>query len=170
MIKKISIIFVFFILLVIILFSTSSFEQSTVVVQNNHTKQPISITPDKYKDRFCNMTIKDVTYSAQVVLENEDTLFFDDIGCLVLWLQEQSKTSLEKDKIVLWVWAKDENKYIDARQAWYSLTERTPMHYGFGAYKTKQNNYINFATMTNKMLQSHTMANPKIRKELLGNN
>ncbi len=166
MIKKISIIFAFFILLVIILFSTSSFEQSIVVVQNNYTKQPISITPNKYKDRFCNMTIEDITYSAQVVLQNEDTLFFDDIGCLVLWLKDQKK----KDKIVLWVWTKDENRYIDARQAWYSLTDRTPMHYGFGAYKTKQNNYINFDTMTNKMLQGHTMANPKVRKELLGNN
>ncbi len=166
MIKKILIIVSFFCFIVIILFSTSNFEQSIVVIQHNHKKEPIKIEPNKYKDRFCNMTIEDVTYSAQVILPNNDTLFFDDIGCLVLWLKDKS----EKSKIILWVWAKDKNKYIDAREAWYSLDEQTPMHYGFGAYKIKQNNYINFDTMSNKMIQGITMANPKIRKELLGNN
>jgi len=166
MIKKIFIILMFFLFLVLILFSTSSFEQSTVVVPHNSTKQPINIKPNKYKDRFCNMTIEDITYSAQVVLPSNDTLFFDDIGCLVLWLEEQKN----KNKIILWVWAKDINKYIDARKAWYSLTESTPMHYGFGAYTNKEKNYINFDTMSNKMLQGITMANPKIRKKLLGNN
>ena len=166
MLKKILIIFSIFTILIIILFSTSSFKQLTVVTQNNHTKQPIQIKSSQYKDRFCNMTIKDITYSAQVVLPNNDTLFFDDIGCLVLWLKDQPN----KEKIVLWVWAKDVNRYIDAKKAWYSLIESTPMHYGFGAYKIKQTNYINFDTMNNKMLQGNTMANPKIRKELLGNN
>ncbi len=166
MLKKTLIIFCIFITLIIILFSTTSFEQSIVVVQNNHKKEPISITPYKYKDMFCNMTIEDITYSAQVVLENKDTLFFDDIGCLVLWLQNKPN----KEKFILWVWAKDKNKYIDALKAWYSLTESTPMHYGFGAYKEKQTNYINFDTMSNKMIQGITMANPKIRKKLLGNN
>jgi len=168
MLRKLLIIFGSFIILVIILFSTSSFEQSIVVVQNNYKKEPILIEKSKYKDRFCNMTIEDTTYSAQVVLQNNDTLFFDDIGCLVLWLEDQKNT--QKEKIVLWVWAKDENKYINARDAWYSLTDHTPMHYGFGAYKIKQNNYIDYDTMTTKMLQGITMANPKIRKQLLGNN
>lgn len=166
MFKKLLIIFIFFILLVVILFSTSSFEQSKVVVQNNHNKQPIEMIPNQYTDRFCNMKIEDISYSAQVVLQNNDTLFFDDIGCLILWLNEQTN----QDKIILWVWAKDTNQYIDARKAWYSLTERTPMHYGFGAYFKKQNHYINFDTMRDKMLKGITMANPKVRKKLLGNN
>ncbi len=166
MLKKSLIIFSIFTILIFILFSTTSFEQSTVVVQNNHKKEPISITPHKYKDRFCNMTIEDITYSAQVILANNDTLFFDDIGCLVLWLKDQPN----QEKIVLWVWAKDTNKYINAKKAWYSLTEQTPMHYGFGAYTNKQTHYINFDTMSDKMIQGITMANPKIRKELLGNN
>lgn len=166
MIKKIVRIFIFFFLIIIILFSTTSFKQSTVVVQHNHKKEPINIVAHKYKDRFCNMDIEDITYSAQAILINNDTIFFDDIGCLILWLEEQTR----KDKIVLWVWARDAGIYIDATKAWYSLTEHTPMRYGFGAYKTKQNNYINFDTMTHSMLNGNTMANPKIRKYLLGNN
>ncbi len=166
MFKKTLIIFSIFTIIIIILFSTTSFKQSIVVVQNNHKKEAILITPHKYKDRFCNMTIEDITYSAQVVLENNDTLFFDDIGCLVLWLKDQPN----KEKIVLWVWAKDKKKYINALKAWYSQTESTPMHYGFGAYQDKQIHYISFDIMSDKMIQGTTMVDPKIRKELLGNN
>ena len=166
MIKKLLTIFLFFIFLVIILFSTSSFEQSIVVHQHNDSKQAINIKNHLYKDRFCNMTIKNITYSAQAVLPNKDTLFFDDIGCLVLWLESQSI----KDDIILWVYAKDKYKYIDARKAWYSLNEYTPMRYGFGAYKIRKDKFVNFKNMSEKMLSGKTMANPKVRKELRGNN
>ena len=84
---------------------------------------------------------------------------------MVLWLEEQKS----KNDIVLWVWAKDINKYINARKAWYSLTEKTPMNYGFGAYKIKKDQYVDFDTMSAKMLKGETMANPKVRKQLLGN-
>ena len=166
MIKKLLTIFLFFIFLVIILFSTTSFEQSIVVHQHNDTKQAIDIKNNLYKDRFCNMTIKDISYCAQAVLPNKDTLFFDDIGCLVLWLNTQDT----KNDIVLWVYSKDKKIYIDAREAWYSLTEHTPMRYGFGAYKIKKESFIDFETMSERMLSKKTMANPKVRKELLGNN
>ncbi|MDA7848070.1 nitrous oxide reductase accessory protein NosL [Sulfurospirillum sp.] len=162
MIKKTLIIFTVFILLIIILFSTSSFKQDIVVKQNNYTKKPIQIEKNVYKDRFCNMTIKDIKYSAQVILANNDTLFFDDIGCLILWMQEQK----QKDEMVLWVYTED--KYIDARKAWYSLDEFTPMRYGFGAYSVKKDGYIDFNTMSKRVLNNETMANPKTRRHILG--
>ncbi len=109
------------------------------------------------------MTISDISYSAQVVLPNNDTLFFDDIGCLVLWLEGQK----QKNEMILWVYSKD--RYIDAKKAWYSLDEFTPMRYGFGAYSIKKDGYIDFDTMSQKMLNNETMANPKTRKHILGN-
>ena len=166
MIKKIAIILIFFLIIVALLFSTSSFKQSIVVIPYNNKKEPIAITPDQYKDRFCNMTIQDVTYSAQAILPNGDTLFFDDVGCLVLWRENQKN----KDEIILWVWAKDRNDYIDGEKAWYSVDESTPMNYGFGAYEIKKDDFINFETMRARMISGETMANPKVRKKLLGDN
>jgi len=166
MIKKIMIILIFFIILVFSLFSTSSFKQHIVVTPNNHTKQAIQIEKDKYKDRFCNMSISDISYSAQAILENGDTLFFDDIGCLVLWEKDQKN----KANIVLWVYAKDKQKYINAKKAWYSVDELSPMRYGFGAYSKKQDKRIDFETMKKNMLSQTTMANPKVRKHILGSN
>lgn len=172
MVRKIFIILVVFISLVLILFSTSGFEKSIVVTQHNYTKEPIKIEKSKYKDRYCNMTIEDISNSSQAVLPNGDTLFFDDIGCLVLWLSEQKKIFQKKEfnKIILWVWAKDTSRYINAREAWYSLTDSTPMRYGFSGYEKKDKNYINFDTMQDKMLKGETLRNRKTRKELFGNN
>ena len=147
MLKKTLIIFTLFILLILALFSTSNFEQLVVVQPNNFAKNPIAMTPNRYKDRFCNMTITDMNYSSQAILPNGNTLFFDDVGCLVLWLQTQP---LPKD-IELWIWAKDKAKYIYAKEAWYAPYEKTPMSYGFGAYQQKKPNYINFTSMQKRV-------------------
>ena len=112
MIKTILVIATIFSILIFILFSTTNFKQLVVASQYNDTKNPIHIKENKYKDRYCNMTIKDIKYSAQAILENHTTLFFDDIGCLVLWLNSQEK----QEEILLWVWAKDTNKYINAKK------------------------------------------------------
>jgi hypothetical protein len=144
-----------FSILIFLLFSTSDFKQLIVVKQNNISKQAINIEANKYKDRYCNMTIKEVNYSAQAILENNDTLFFDDIGCLILWLDTQKN----KDNLTLWIWAQDTKQYINARDAWYSQNERTPMHYGFGAYKNKKQNYIDFNTVYKNILKEQNYGN-----------
>jgi hypothetical protein len=144
MLRVVLVILAIFSALILILFSTTDFKQLTVVEKNNISKQAIKIESNLYKDRYCNMTIKDVKYSAQAILENNDTLFFDDIGCLILWLDTQKK----KNNITLWVWAEDINKYIDARNAFYNYGEKTPMHYNYGAYKMRSKNSISFDKLT----------------------
>ncbi len=165
--KQTIIILGIFIAVLFALFSTTDFKQSKVVVQNNINKTPIPIKANEHSDRYCNMSITDIDYSAQAILTNGDTLFFDDIGCMVMWLEEQKK---DKDQITLWIWAKDTKQYIDAKKAWYFLGEDTPMHYGFGAYTKKQNGFIDFKDCQFKILRGETMKNPKIKGEILGNN
>jgi hypothetical protein len=162
--KKIVIIISLFLAIVLILFSTTNFKQSVVVKQNNISKKPLKIKLNHYTDRYCNMTIKSLSYSAQAVLENGNTLFFDDPSCLVLWLNKQK----DKDKKVLWVYAKDKNIYIDAKNSWYHFGEDTPMEYGFGAYKQKKDGYIDFEEFELRVLRGETMQNLNIRKEILG--
>jgi hypothetical protein len=42
------------------------------------------------------------------------------------------------------------------------------MHYGFSAYEKKKENLISFDEMQIRMLRGEHMANPKIRKHILG--
>ncbi len=63
---------------------------------------------------------------------------------------------------------KDSKKYIDARMAWFSRTETTPMGYGFGAYEIKKDGLISFEEMLLKVLRNEDLRNPYIKKELIG--
>ena len=127
MFKVILVIASIFLTLTAILFSTTNFQQQIVVEKNNTLKQAIDLKPQKYKDRYCNMTINDIDYSAQAILANNDTLFFDDIGCLINWLHKQTN----QRNITLFIYAKDTKHYIDIKKAYYIQGEKTPMHYGF---------------------------------------
>jgi hypothetical protein len=165
MIKKIFLFIAIFTILLLILFSTTNFKKSVVVKQHNKNKVALKIVPNKYTDRYCNMKIVDINYSAQAIMPNNDTFFFDDPGCMVSWFKNQKN----KSDIVLWVWAKDIKKYINARDAWYSSNETTPMEYGFGAYKIRIYGYINFQTMKLKVFRGETLQNDIIRKKELKN-
>ncbi|MBN2825907.1 MAG: nitrous oxide reductase accessory protein NosL [Campylobacterales bacterium] len=112
----------------------------------------------------CRMGVEHKENSAQVVFEDEKTYIFDDVGCLVLWI-EQVKAN--KETIKMFVYAKDTHRWMDATRAFYSIKDATPMGYGFGGYEKKQQDFIDFDTMTLKMLRGENMSDPKIRKMLL---
>jgi len=83
----------------------------------------------------CAMAVSDHNYSAQirqVIPGQRSKLYkFDDIGCAVIWLDEQSW----KDDPLAEMWVTDyrNGDWIDARKAHYVLGKITPMDYGLGA-------------------------------------
>jgi len=113
----------------------------------------------------CRMGVEHKENAAQVVFEDEKTYIFDDVGCLVLWI-EQVKAN--KEAIKMFVFAKDTHRWIDAKKAFYSIKDETPMGYGFGGYEKNQTEFIDIETMRLKMLRGENMSDPKIRKMLLG--
>ena len=165
MLKKILILISILVGLLLLLFSTTGFEKSIVVSENNIEKKALPIKLNHYTDRYCNMKIVDINYTAEAIISDGKTFFFDDVGCMVSWLKEQKN----QDSVVLWVWAKDKQKYIDAKGAWYSTNEITPMEYGFGAYQDKQKDYIDFETMRLKVYRGETLQNDILRKKEIGN-
>jgi hypothetical protein len=82
---------------------------------------------------------------------------------MVHWIENKKF----KENATIWVMTKDTKKYINGRKAWYSRTDETPMHYGFGAYEIKQNGFIDFKTMSLYMLRGEHLGNPLIKKQLL---
>jgi len=107
----------------------------------------------------CNMPIaKSKEYSSYL-----GSVYFDDMGCLILWTKKESK-----DPSKAMVFTKDTKQYIKATDAFYTIKERTPMGYGFTAYEKEQPKSIKFEEMKLRMLRGEHMANPKIRKQILG--
>jgi hypothetical protein len=71
-------------------------------------KEPLEITLEKYICVESRVPIMDLFNSAQAVLPNGDTYFFNDVGNVLLWLGRQKNP----DEIVVWVYAQDTERYV----------------------------------------------------------
>jgi len=60
---------------------------------------------------------------------------FDDIGCMVLWFEEENIPW--KHDAIVWITDVKTGEWIDAKKAFYDTENITPMAYGFSAHKTK---------------------------------
>ena len=159
----------FFIVLVIIAIIVTIFlslaqkQQMIVVSEGNLKRLPVEMKLNKYQDSDCGMVIQDLEYASQIISTDGKTWFFHDHGGFIHWLKDKTF----KDDVLIWVMSKDTKKWIDGRKAFYSLTDKTPMGFGFGAYEKKNAAFVDFETMKLRMLRGETMQNPLIKKQLL---
>ncbi len=158
------IIIIIIIIIVAIFLSLASTKRMIVIQEGNLQQLPIKMELSKYQDSDCGMVIEDLQYASQVVAKNGKTWFFHDHGGFINWLKDKEF----KDDVVIWVMSRDTRKWIDGRKAFYSLTENTPMGFGFGAYETKAKGYVDFDTMRLRVLRGETLNNPYIKQQLLG--
>jgi nitrous oxide reductase accessory protein NosL len=153
-----------FAVVAVVVISVAKKEQPVVFVEGNTKKAPLPIKIGFTNDIQCKMLIADINNSAEVISPDGKTWFFDDPGCMILWLKDKDF----EDKAKLWVYTLDSNKWVDAKKAWYGIKDHTAMHYGFGAREKKCKECINFEEMRLRMLRGENLTNPKIRKKLLG--
>jgi copper chaperone NosL len=84
----------------------------------------------------CKMVISDRGYAAQIVdTQREKAYMFDDIGCLVLWMDANPREWFESARI--YVADSKTQEFIDAKTAYWTLGATTPMDFGLSASKTK---------------------------------
>ena len=133
-----------------------------VVVKGNFEYKPIPFELEATNDIVCKMLIRSYEGSTQAITQNGDTYFFNDVGCMMTWHQNQP----HQKKIRLWVYTNDTHRWIDAKIAHYSTTNKTTLGYGFGAYEASRKGYIDYAQMQQRMAQEEHLLNPKVRKRL----
>ena len=140
-------------------------ENSKIVVSGNTEQEPVLFEKGKVRCSECQMIIEDYPYSAQIATPSGKTYFFSDVGSFVKWNTTKDFKGREK----IWVFANDTKHWIDAKTAFYSVNDHTPMEYGFGAYEKMQEGFIDYKTMKMRMLRGENMTNPAYRKKILGN-
>ncbi len=84
----------------------------------------------------CAMVVSDRHNTVQVINPQTNKVYmFDDIGCMILWFNEEH---IEwASQAVIWITDLDTGEWIDARKALYDTENITPMAYGFSAHKSK---------------------------------
>lgn len=159
------VIFVFVLIVIILFLSLASTKKMIVVKSGNINQLPIEMKVGLYQDSDCGMVIDNLNDASQVIIKSGKSWFFHDHGGMIKWLEDKEF----RDSAKIWVISRDTKKWIDAREAFYSLKDKTAMGYGFGAYEKNINEYVDFQTMRLRMLRGETLRNPLIRKQLLGN-
>ena len=164
MIRKL--ILILFPLLSLALFAFFYQQKTHDVTQHpNHTHTPIEFKDNFLQCPHCFMYLVGKKHTAQAIDAAGKTYFFDDPGCLILWTKEQKIAS---ETLTLWIYSMDTHRWIDMRKAHFDTKEITPMGHGFAAYENAQEGFIDFEEMHLHMLRGESMANPKIKKQLLG--
>jgi len=96
-----------------------------------------SIHYDRDMCARCAMVVSDRHNTTQVINPKTHKNYkFDDIGCMILWFEEENIPW--KDQAIIWVTDVDTGEWIDARKAYYDTENITPMAYGFSAHKSKE--------------------------------
>ena len=133
---------------------------------NNTSRHPLEYKDNTLQCPQCNMFIVGKNDTAQIITNDGKTHFFDDVGCAILWIRDKK---LSMQSLTFWVHTRDTHDFIEASKAFYSVTDNTPMKYGFGAYEKKQPTSTSFEEMQLRMLRGENMSDPRVRKKLLGN-
>jgi copper chaperone NosL len=76
----------------------------------------------------CAMVLSDRRFGAELLTVAGDRAYFDDVGCMVLYLEEHPG-SLARS----WVHDGQTGRWLDARAARYAPAAASPMDYGFEA-------------------------------------
>jgi len=96
---------------------------------------PVAVKWDRLACERCRMVLSDPRHAAQVRVAQPGggsrVYFFDDIGCALVWLEDQAF----RDAVGTEIWTTDwrTGTWIDARRAFYLPGQVTPMAYGLGA-------------------------------------
>lgn len=151
----------------VLFFAMDFGEEMTVLSHHNTEKKPLEITLDKYICSECGSVIKSLASTSQAITPNGTTYFFDDLGCMFLWLNKQKN----KDMITIWVYVEDTERYILAQDAWYSRLALSPIGYGFGAYerRTYGEAAYHFDEVQLFAIRGETLLNPIINLLLIEN-
>ena len=91
----------------------------------------------------CKMLVSDRRYAAQVMDDTGERHFFDDVGCMILWMDSHKTTAHA------WARSASSGAWLDARTAHYVQGAKTPMDFGFEANGADG---IPFATARNAVL------------------
>lgn len=97
--------------------------------------KPREIVSETDVCKVCNMSIVHNEYAGQIILKNGDVEMFDDIGCLMDYInangEDEMGAAFIKDAV--------KNEWINTFEAMYVYNKDywTPMNYGVLAFDTK---------------------------------
>ena len=133
-------------------------------------KKPIGAPEKMHWDRDmcerCKMAVSERKFAVQIIDPKTGKNYkFDDIGCAVLWLDEEKIPW--KESAIVWITDAKTGEWIDARKAKYIEGAITPMAYGFSVYSgqtlPKESQTMNYDEVAEKIRELEKINSQKVR-------
>ena len=118
----------------------------------------------------CLMGLADQKYSAQAINKYGDVIWFDDLGCLVQYMDTEDWKRFDGESAQMWIGDCETGEWLDVKKAWYRYGDRTPMGYGYGALKNKADSTYDFETVVKRIHEGKTMREDFIKEKKMNMN
>lgn len=118
---------------------------------------PVEVKWDRDVCERCRMMLSDRQHAAQVRGGEKNRAYkFDDVGGAILWLEE----NLENDATTeVWVTDHRDERWINAKQAWFITGHNTPMEFGLGAQSSQVEGAMSFQQAVEYIIQRENKYN-----------
>jgi copper chaperone NosL len=119
---------------------------------------PVEVKWDRDVCERCRMMLSDRQHAAQVRGGEKNRAYkFDDIGGAILWLEDKD-WKLDPSTEV-WVTDHRDERWIDAKKAWFVTGHNTPMEFGLGAQSTPIEGAMSFQQAVEYIIQRENKYN-----------
>ncbi|MEA1896269.1 MAG: hypothetical protein U9N53_01245 [Bacteroidota bacterium] len=105
----------------------------------------------------CLMGLAEQEYSVQAINPEGKVIWFDDLGCLIEYMDYPEWEKFNGDESKIWIGECDHGGWIDAHEAYYRYGDKTPMGYGYGAMKQANDSSFDFNTTIQRIKDGITM-------------
>jgi nitrous oxide reductase accessory protein NosL len=125
---------------------------------------PHKIHYDRDMCAECKMVISDRNYAIQIVNPiNNKAYNFDDIGCAIIWMNNNSEKWLDEAK--LYVADHKTAELFEAKEMYWVKGFTTPMDFGFAAFKIKpEGKTYDFLEVFRDVMQSKNAKKQQVMK------
>lgn len=126
---------------------------------------PREIHWDRDICEVCLMGLADKNYSAQAINDKGKVVWFDDLGCLVEYLDSPEWKRFKGDSVQIWIGHSETGEWIDAREAHYRFGDDSPMGYGYGALKKPNDSTYTFEETVERIRQGKSSRKEFLKKK-----
>ncbi len=123
----------------------------------NIDQSPREINFDRDICVLCLMGLADQKYSAQSINTYGDVVWYDDLGCLIFYMESPDWEKFEGDEAVSYIADSQTGEWLRVEEAWYTYGDHTPMGYGYAAHKNKPDEAFDYATTRQRIIDGITM-------------
>ncbi|MCK9292046.1 MAG: hypothetical protein WCR58_01180 [Bacteroidales bacterium] len=130
---------------------------SLLSCQRNIDQSPREINFDRDICVLCLMGLADQKYSAQSINSMGEVLWYDDLGCLIFYMDSPDWEKYDHGNTVSYIADSQTGEWLRVEEAWYTYGDHTPMGYGYAAHKHKSDSAFDYATTRQRILDGITM-------------